>query len=171
MISPSQPEAKVLYVVPLTLAQANDMVSRWHRHHVKVISHRFSLGLVDDEGASRGAAIVGRPVARGVDPYLVAEVTRLVTDGSKNACSMLYGAAARCAQAMGFERIQTYILQSEPGTSLKASGWTLDKLVSGGSWSTPSRLRDDKHPTEPKSRWSKTLNGPRPVREVIFAQR
>lgn len=158
-----------LYVVPLTLKQANEMVSLWHRHHVKVVGHRFSIGVVDDDGAPHGAAIVGRPVARAVDAYHVAEVTRLVTDGTKNTCSMLYAAAARAAQALGFERIQTYILESEPGTSLKASGWTIDGEVVGRSWTTPSRPRTDKHPTESKTRWAKTLNGKRPVGRQLIA--
>ena len=42
----------------------------------------------------------------------VVEVTRLCTDGTKNACSFLYGAAARIAKEMGYKQIQTYILES-----------------------------------------------------------
>lgn len=69
-----------------------------------------------------------------------------------------YGAAARAAKELGYKQIITYILKSEPGTSLKASGWTLDKEVHGRSWNTPARTRVDKHPTEDKTRWSKVLN-------------
>jgi hypothetical protein len=65
-------------------------------------------------------------------------------------CSFLYGAAARAAFALGYRRIGTYILQSEPGTSLKAAGWKLVAEVRGRSWNCPSRPRVDKHPTEPK---------------------
>jgi hypothetical protein len=50
---------------------------------------------------------------------------------TKNACSMLYSACARAAQAMGYDKIQTYILVTEPGTTLKASGWYLDKELCG----------------------------------------
>src|SRR5579859_6246851 len=99
-----------LYVVPLTLKQANAMVLALHRHHKPCVGHRFSLGIVDSNGTIRGAAIVGRPVSREIDQYSVAEVNRLVTDGCSNACSALYAACARVAKEMGFVKIQTYIL-------------------------------------------------------------
>lgn len=146
-----------LTIVPLTLAEANALVARWHRHHKPVIGHRFSLGVVDQCGDAHGAAIIGRPVARAVDWTRVAEVTRLVTDGTENACSMLYGAAARTASAMGFDAIQTYILCSEPGTSLRAAGWERDGAVRGRSWDAPSRRRLDNHPTDDKARWIRRL--------------
>jgi hypothetical protein len=113
-----------LDLVPLTLAQANALVTQHHRHHAPVVSHRFSIGCVDDAGELRGAVIVGRPVSRGCEAYRTAEVTRLVTDGARNACSLLYAAAARAAQAMGYDKIQTYIGTNELGTSLIAAGWT-----------------------------------------------
>jgi hypothetical protein len=94
--------------------------------------------------------IVGRPVARMRDDGLTAEVTRLCTDGTRNACSFLYGAAAKAAFALGYKRIGTYILASEPGTTLRAAGWRLIGEVKGRSWTTPSRPRVDKHPTQDK---------------------
>jgi hypothetical protein len=100
---------------------------------------------------------MGRPVARASNDGFTAEVTRLVSDGTPNACSMLYAAAARVARDLGYRRIQTYILASEPGTSLKGAGWTKDKDVKGRSWSCPSRPRTDKHPIEDKTRWFKQL--------------
>ncbi|MBO0750453.1 MAG: hypothetical protein J2O44_08505 [Porphyrobacter sp.] len=78
------------------------------------------------------------------------EVTRLCTNGHRNACSFLYGAAQRAAFALGYRRIGTYVLKSEPGTSLAAAGWKLIGETRGGSWSRPSRARADKHPLEPK---------------------
>jgi hypothetical protein len=131
------------------LDEANDFVARHHRHHKPVFGHLFSLGAVLD-GQLVGVAIVGRPVARMRDDGVTAEVTRLCTDGTKNACSFLYGAASRAAFALGFTRIGTYILASENGTTLRAAGWRLIGKTDGGSWSRPSRGRDDKHPTEPK---------------------
>src|SRR5215475_12718591 len=98
-----------LKVVPLTLKQANAFVIAFHRHHKPVVGHRFSIG-AEKDGALVGACIVGRPVARELAQYQIAEVTRLVTDGTQNACSLLYSAAARAAQAMGFKKIQTYII-------------------------------------------------------------
>lgn len=133
----------------LDLADANAFVSRHHRHHLPVIGHVFSIGVSFDERIV-GVAIVGRPVARMRDNGVTAEVTRLCTDGTKNACSFLYGACTRAAFALGFKRIGTYILASESGTSLRASGWRKIAEVKGRSWSTPSRLRVDRHPLEDK---------------------
>jgi len=146
-------------IVPLTLKQANALVAEHHRHHKPVVGHRFSIG-AEKEGKLVGAAIVGRPVARMTDQYAVAEVTRLVTDGTKNAPSALYGAAARAAKAMGFGRIQTFILESELGTTLKAAGWERDLDYSeGGTWNRVSRGgRRDDQPQERKQRWFKILN-------------
>lgn len=127
----------MLEVRPLTLRQANELVWSLHRHHRQVTGHRFSIGCFDD-GRFCGACIVGRPVAPELDPYQVAEVTRLVTDGTKNACSILYAAAARACKAMGYKLIQTYILETEPGTSLKASGWVEHHKVSPKDWNDTS---------------------------------
>jgi DNA polymerase len=123
-----------LRIVPLTLKQANDLVTSLHRHHKPSQGHRFSIGCEDNAGVLHGAAICGRPVARGCDPYRTLEVTRLVTDGTKNACSILYAAAARIAREMGFTKIQTYILQNESGHSLKVSGWVWESDTPGGDW-------------------------------------
>jgi hypothetical protein len=126
-----------LRVVPLELTEANATVAAWHRHHKPVQGHRFSLGVIDDADQIRGAVIIGRPVARlAGHPRQVLEVTRLVTDGSPNACSMLYAAAARAGKAMGFARIQTYILEEEEGVTLRAAGWVCEGVAGGGSGST-----------------------------------
>lgn len=101
----------------------------------------------------RGVAVVGRPVARMLDDRWTAEVNRLCTDGTPNACSLLYAASWRAAKALGFRRLLTYILDEEPGVTLKAAGWRLTHHTDGGSWSRPSRPRDDKHPLNPKQRW------------------
>lgn len=140
---------------PISLKKANEWVSEVHRHHGPTVGHKFSVSVVDEAGVLRGVAIAGRPVARGLDDGVTLEVLRVATDGTKNACSMLYSAIRRAALAMGYkpDRIFTYTLASESGGSLRASGWALDGESRGGSWSTPSRPRDDKHPTEPKVRW------------------
>lgn len=135
-------------IVPLTLAQANELVERLHRHHKKCQGHRFSLGLETD-GVLVGAVIVGRPVARGCDPYLTAEVTRLVTNGTKNACSALYGAAARVCKEMGFTKIQTYILEEESGVSLRASGWTKVGETASGDWNHSAQYAGKRRTDQP----------------------
>ena len=107
-----------------------------------------------------GVAVVGRPVARLAGrPRDVAEVTRLCTDGTRNACSTLYAAAARAAKAIGFQRIQTYTLPEEGGTSLRASGWRCDGEAGGGQWKhTDGKPRRSDQPTSIKHRWSLDLN-------------
>jgi hypothetical protein len=159
---------------PLTLKQANDMVEKWHRHHKPARGHRFSVGAFDGD-VPVGAAITGRPVARAVPQYTVAEVIRCVTNGTKNACSLLYSASARAAEALGFNWIQTYILKSEHGSSLAASGWypiTAQGIpcgcklgeqcgkctTAGGDWNTPTRGgRRTDQPQEEKQRWGRNF--------------
>lgn len=138
-----------LEAVPLDFADAAAFVREHHRHHTPPVGHKFSIGAVDG-GELVGVVIVGRPVARRRDDGRTLEVTRLCTIGAKNACSFLYGAAARATFALGYKRIGTYILKREPGTSLAAAGWKLIGETPGKSWSVPSRPRDDKHPIEPK---------------------
>lgn len=138
-----------LCAVPLSLDEANAFIVANHRHHGEVVGHKFSIGCVADDKVV-GVAIVGRPVARMRDDGLTAEVTRLCTDGTKNACSFLYGACARAAFALGYKRIGTYILASENGASLKASGWRQIGQTGGGSWSRKDRPRVDTHPLQAK---------------------
>ena len=142
-----------LQIVPLDLAEANELVRRWHRHHKPVVGHKFSIGIVGDELNVVGACIVGRPVARKLDTGWTLEVLRVSTDGTKNACSALYAAAWRAARAMGYRRLITYTLASEPGTSLRAAGWKTIGTTAGGSWSRQSRPRVDKHPLGQKRIW------------------
>jgi len=143
-----------LELVPMTLKEANAYVKQHHRHHGPVAGHKFSIGLSNGEKIV-GVAIVGRPVARHLDDGWTLEVNRLCTDGSQNACSMLYAAAWRAARAMGYKRLVTYVLDSEPGTSLKASGWHFDCMTNGGSWDCPSRPRNTTAPSCKKQRWIK----------------
>jgi len=147
-----------LRVCPITRATAQEFVRRHHRHHPPQVGEKFAIGALD-AGRLVGVAVVGRPVARGLDDGWTLEVTRLATDGTRNACSLLYGAAARAAKALGYSTIYTYTLASEHGSSLRASGWELDGAVRGRSWSCPSRRREDVSPTEAKTRWRRGLAG------------
>ena len=139
----------------ISLKDANAFVDALHRHHKKVQGHKFSLAAYDGDRLV-GVCIVGRPVARMLDDGSRVEVTRLCTDGTKNACSFLHGAAARAAWALGYEYIGTYILCSEDGVSLKASGWSLVHKTKGSSWDRPNRSRLDKHPTVDKWYWHRS---------------
>lgn len=146
-----------LRIVPCTIKAAKHFVSENHRHHKPPQGGLFAVG-VERNGNLCGVAIVGRPVSRMLDDGLTAEVTRLCTDGSKNACSILYGAVRRAAKALGYQQLITYILEGECGTSLKASGWTMvSAQCGGGTWSRPSRKRGDKAPLCKKQRWAVTF--------------
>jgi hypothetical protein len=142
-----------LRILPAELPDANAFVALHHRHHKPVTGHRWSARVLDDTGAVRGVAIIGRPMARLADQRCPVEVIRVATDGCENACSALYGAACRQQRAHGYQKAITFILGSEPGTSLRAAGWRPVALTDGGSWSRPSRKREDDHPLEPKVRW------------------
>lgn len=137
---------------PITLKEANEFVQSHHRHHGAVVGYKFAIG-AEHNGELVGVAIVGRPVARGLDDGYTVEVTRLCTNGTRNACSFLYAAAAKAAKALGYRRIITYILETENGASLKASGWKMDGRTKGRSWNCKSRPRETRSPICDKTRW------------------
>lgn len=143
-------------VVPLNISEANLYVERVHRHHGAVRGARFAIGLTLGDRMV-GVAIVGRPVARHLDDGFTVEVTRVATDGTRNACSALYSRAARAAVAMGYRKVITYTLSSESGSSLSGAGWRVVAQVKGRTWSRPKRERVDKHPTQDKLRWEARL--------------
>ena len=155
-----------LTIRPIILREANAYVAQHHRHNLPTNGHKWSLACYDDNRLC-GVAIAGQPIARKLDDGLTIEVRRVCTDGTYNACSKLYGACARVAKEMGYRRIITYTLQSEPGTSLTASGWKNCGEAGGVSWNVPSRPREEyqetlfgverKYPNEKKIRWEKTF--------------
>src|SRR5690606_24256079 len=130
----------MLTITPITLREANAYVDRHHRHHKPVRGCIACVAVCNGETVV-GVAIVGRPVARGLQDGWTAEVTRCCTDGTRNAPSMLYGAAWRAVRALGYRRLVTYTLPEEGGASLRAAGWRCIGAAGGGSWSCPSRPR------------------------------
>jgi hypothetical protein len=136
--------AVTLRIVPVTFADACGFVGDHHRHHRPPVGHKFSLGVADGETLV-GVAMVGRPVARHYNDGLTLEVNRSATDGTKNANSMLYGAAWRAASALGYRRLITYTQAGESGSSLRAAGWkVLAERPARAGWTAPSRPRDDR---------------------------
>jgi len=133
----------MLSITPINLDEANAFVAEHHRHHRPVVGAKFAVAVSDGAGQVRGVAIVGRPVARLLDDGWTLEVNRVCTDGARNACSMLYGAAWRASRAMGYKRLITYTLPEEGGSSLRAAGWKLVGRRGGGNWNVPSRPRID----------------------------
>ena len=138
---------------PITLTAAKLYVERYHRHHKPPVSGLFAIAASKKGGGIVGVIIVGRPVSRNLDDGYTVEITRCCTDGTKNACSFLYGAAWKAARALGYRRALTFTLPIEGGASLRACGWVNDGQTPGRSWSVPSRPRKDKHPLGIKDRW------------------
>lgn len=150
---------------PLTFREACQFIDQNHRHHRPSVGCKFCIGLYDDKKLI-GCAICGRPVSRHLDNGLTCEITRLCTDGTRNACSMLYGACCRTAKAMGYKSIITYILASENGASLKASGFSCEGAAGGTHW-TGVRNKGQDIPREMKTRWRRDLVKEKPAKEVV----
>ena len=141
-------------VVPTTLREASEFIREHHRHH-RPPRGCVAVLAVAVEDIVVGVAVVGRPVARGLQDGYTAEVTRVATDGTRNACSMLYGAAWRAVRALGYLKLVTYTLPEEGGASLRGAGWQCLGKAGGGSWSSKARPRVDLHPLQVKMRWEK----------------
>lgn len=136
---------KSLSVVPITMHQANKFVEDYHRHNKPVRGARFCIGALSDKFLT-GVAIVGRPVSRRIDDGVTAEITRLCANSAspKNTCSFLYARCWRIWQQMGGERMVTYTLQSESGSSLKGAGWKIMGDVKPRTKNTGWQTRHDR---------------------------
>jgi len=141
-----------LTVQPITQREAFAFIERHHRHHRPPRGSLFQVAVSDGYEVC-GVAVVGRPVARMAQDGWTAEVVRVATDGTRNACSALYGACWRAAKALGYRRLITYTLPEEGGASLRGAGWTCLGKRGGGSWSREGRPRVDLHPTQVKLGW------------------
>ena len=144
----------MLRVQPIDFAEACRFVRRLHRHHRPPVGSKLQLA-VNDGGKVVGVVIAGRPVARMLDDGRTLEVTRCCTDGTRNACSILYAHAWKAAKALGYARMVTYTLPDEGGASLKAAGWKCVGEAGGGGWtrSELGRVRANDWPLETKWRW------------------
>lgn len=118
--------------VPLTLHEAQAYIDELHRHHKSSVRDKFRVGAADSTGKLVGVAQCGQPINRNLNDGKTLEVLRLCTDGTKDVCSFLYAKCARIAREMGYQKIITYILETESGTSLKASGWICEDSSCGG---------------------------------------
>lgn len=157
--------------VPMELKPCQAYINQYHRHHQAAHRDKFRIAVAEGNEIV-GVVQVGRPVSRKLDNGKTLEVLRMCSPGNrKNVCSFLYSRAARIAKEMGYEKIITYILETELGTSLKAAGWECEAVGVGGSdWNVPSRPREviasqmslfDEKPKYPinvkKQRWVKRL--------------
>ena len=132
-----------LEVCPLTFREACTFVAVHHRHHPPPVGHKFSIGVCSGDQIV-GVAMIGRPVARHYDDGMTLEVNRTCTDGTRNANSMLYGAAWRATKALGYRRLITYTRADEAGSSLRAAGWrVVGERPARSGWSRSGRPRVD----------------------------
>lgn len=146
-------------IAPITFREASAYINQHHRHHGATIGCKFCISVVDDSGQLHGVAVCGRPVSRYLDDGFTLEINRVCTDGTRNACSMLYGASCRIAKAMGYRKVITYTLESETGASLKASNFVLEGTAGGTHW-TGARNRGQDIPHEMKKKWVRVLEPP-----------
>lgn len=141
---------------PITYRAASDFVNQYHRHHKATVGCKFCIGCYVGEKLV-GVAVCGRPVSRYLDNGLTLEVNRLCTDGTRNACSKLYGACVRVAKEMGYKKVVTYILESEDGASLKASNFKCEGQAGLPYWTGKRNHGQYYLPAEMKQRWTYTI--------------
>lgn len=141
-----------LTLIPMTLKEGNQFIKEHHRHHKAMPGIKFALGAEKDDRVV-GVVLVGRPVSRVLDDGWVLEVNRCCTDGTRNACSFLYGAAWRATRALGFNKLITYTLPEEGGASLRGAGWKCIGETRAQEWSRTSRPRVDLAPKQAKLKW------------------
>lgn len=148
---------------PLSQREMRAFVAEHHRHNAADRGDLFRVGLLVDDLI--GAASAGRPKAPGLQDGRTVEITRVCTLGAENACSRLYGALCRAANALGYKRAVTYTLASEPGSSLRAAGFVLDAEIPERDWAAESGrdryaenlFGERRTPAGPKFRWRRDL--------------
>ena len=101
----------MLNVQPTTWKEACAITRRWHRHYSLPQDWKFGIA-VSNRKKIVGVVMIGRPVARHLDNGWTLEITRLCTDGTKSAASMLLEVARRVTFALGDRRLITYTLQT-----------------------------------------------------------
>jgi|TARA_Y100000296_G_C4991886_1_gene165814 hypothetical protein len=155
--------AKELKCIPLSLKEANEFVTKHHRHNKKCTGHKFSIG-AEYKGNLVGVVIVGRPVARKLDDRFTLEINRncVLDNAPKGTCSFLYAKAIQIWQTMGGKKIITYTLETESGSSLKAVNFlkanTTQIFKKNTGWTTRANRVWQQVQSIPRIRWEKYLN-------------
>lgn len=153
-----------LELVSITLADARRFIAEHHSHSAPPIGWRFGVGVIDADRLV-AVGVAGRPVARYLDSPDNIEITRVATDGTRMACSMVYAHLCAAARHLGYRTAYTYTLVSECATCPKAAGFTFDADSSDTrTWNRPRRPRLEldlfgNRPTPPvaKLRWARRL--------------
>lgn len=145
-----------LFIRPIHLKEAKEFVKKHHRHNIPPVGGKFAIACYDGSNLC-GVAICGRPTARRSDNGRTLEIYRNCTDGTRNACSKLYGVCCRIAKAMGYERVVTYTLESERGASLRAANFNFEGTAGGLAWTGARHRNYYISPEEMKNRWARAL--------------
>jgi hypothetical protein len=123
--------AKNLKVIPLSLKEANQFVTKHHRHNKNC---RFTLEI------NRNCVL---------------------NDAPKGTCSFLYAKAIKIWQSMGGKKIITYTLTTESGSSLKAVNFNNETKVQtfkkNTGWTTRANRVWQEVQAIPRIRWVKEL--------------
>lgn len=120
-------------LVPVSQLEARRFIRDHHRHSKPPRAMICAVGLEQD-GKLLGVGSLERPKAQKLCDGLTVEISRVCTQGAVNGCSRLYGALCRVAAALGYRRVVTYTLKTEPGHSLKASGFQMVAEVIPDTW-------------------------------------
>lgn len=154
-----------LELVPISLAEARRFVAEHHSHNEPTTGWKFGVGVqLADRLVAVGVA--EPPRARLLDPSRRSvEITRVATDRTRMACSMVYGALCRAAKALGYRRAYTYTLEEECAACVRAAGFVYDGTTKpDDDWNKPGRPRrttnlfgDRLIPTGVKHRWRRDL--------------
>lgn len=147
----------MIWVEPVTVAEARRLVKLWHRHLPDIQGGLFAASVVADR-VCVGVAIAGLPARVWQGTRRIA-ITRVATTAEPMACSMLYGALCAAAKAIGYREAWTYTLPDEPGISLRAAGFQDKGVGRGGELDRPGRPRRPVKDARPKRRWMRLLHG------------
>jgi hypothetical protein len=126
--------AKLLYIKPITIKNANEFINVNHRHHRPTTrnSGRWALAAHEVENDKMvGVAIAGNPVSATYMDGMTIELTRIcvLETAPKGTCSFLISRCCSVWKMMGGTKVITYTLASESGASLRGAGWSLAATV------------------------------------------
>ena len=145
-----------LQLRPIGTREASAVVKRMHRHLPRVVGGLFAVACYDHDELV-GVGVASLPKARMARDGFTVEISRVATDGHRNACSRIYGALCRACAAIGVRRVVTFTRLDEPGTSLRASGFRQVGTTREQSWDRPSRPRNAN--ASQVIKWERCLNG------------
>jgi hypothetical protein len=149
---------------PTTFSEASAFVGEHHSHNKPPVGWKYGCAVFNGDSLL-GVVVAGRPVSAALQKQGCLEINRNCVKTTFparlawNVASMLYGEACREGFRRGYDRVITYTLASERGTSLRAAGFVPVARSRGGSWNRSSRPREDRSSTKPKIRWERWKSG------------